>query len=345
MDQEIEFTRPGAVRLVPMARTHPAEGEVLVETSYSGISAGTELTAFVGTNPYVHKRWDARRRLFVEGGPTFAYPIRGWGYEEVGRVVELGNRVDPALLGSTIWGIWGHRSIATIQATTAAAQLVGPGADPVCGIFARPGAVALNALLDSNAHSGETMVIFGQGVIGLLLAALASAADIRVVAVDPVKSRLEMAQRFGASELISDPTAAAEIVRSLTDDRGAEVSVELSGKTEALAEAVRSVGLNGLVVAAGFYQGEARGLYLGEEFHHNRVRLISSQIGCVNPSLSNFWDRDRLHLEFMQRVVTGHLDPLALVTQRFPVTQCQAAFDLLCSGDQDVLQVVLEFGD
>ena len=46
---------------------------------------GTELTAYRGSNPYLTSTWDAERRLFVEGAPTFGYPVEGWGYSEVGR--------------------------------------------------------------------------------------------------------------------------------------------------------------------------------------------------------------------------------------------------------------------
>ena len=46
-------------------------------------------------------------------------------------------------------------------------------------------------------------------------------------------------------------------------------------------------------MAMGFYQGEAHGLFLGEEFHHNRIRVISSQIGGIQPGLSARWSRAR----------------------------------------------------
>ncbi|HEY1618619.1 MAG TPA: zinc-binding dehydrogenase [Streptosporangiaceae bacterium] len=345
MQAEVEFTEPGVVRLVPAQVPEPGEGEVLVSTLCSGISAGTELTAFTGSNPYLHRQWDERRRLFTAGQPTFPYPLRGWGYEEAGRVTALGPGADPALLGRVTWGIWGHRSAAVLPAATVAGQLLPERVSPVCGVFARPGAVALNALLDANPRLGEILVVFGQGVIGLLLTALASAAGARVVAVDPVEGRLALARKFGAIETIADPAAAAEQVRDMTGNAGAAVAVDVSGSPAALHEAIRTVGLNGLVVASGFYQGGLHAVRLGEEFHHNRVRLVSSQIGAVSPGLARYWDKPRLHREVMERIGDGRLDPMPLVTHRIPAARCQDAFDLLTSGDPRVLQVVLQFGD
>jgi 2-desacetyl-2-hydroxyethyl bacteriochlorophyllide A dehydrogenase len=341
---EVEFSSPRQVRLIPMPAPEPGPGEVLVSTLGSGISAGTELTAFTGTNPYLHRRWDARRRLFIDGEPTFPYPLRGWGYEEVGRVTDAGPGAGQDLTGQVVWGIWGHRSAAVLPEATARRQVLGPDVPPVCGIFARPGAVALNALLDANPRLGDTLVIFGQGVIGLLLTALAAAAGARVVAVDPNTERLTLAAKLGASVVLAEPGTVAEAVRDATGDRGAPVAVDVSGQAAALHEAIRTVGLNGLVVAAGFYQGGLGGVRLGEEFHHNRVRLVSSQIGAVNPALSASWDRDRLHHDVMERIADGRLDPTPLVSHRLPAAQCQAAYDLLTSGDPRVLQVVLDFG-
>ena len=343
MHGQVEFASPGKVRLVPMEIPEPGEGEVLVSTMYSGISAGTELTAFTGTNPYLHRQWDPVRRLFVDGEPTFPYPLLGWGYEEVGRVTAVGPGLGADLIGQVVWGIWGHRASGILPAATARQQLLGDRVPPVSGVFARVGAVALNALLDANPRIDEPLVVFGQGVIGLLLTALASAAGAQVIAVDPVPERLALAKQFGATVMISEPASAAEQVRDLTGNRGAPVAVDVSGNQAALHEAIRTVGLNGTVVASGFYQGPMSALRLGEEFHHNRVRLISSQIGGVDPALSGRWDRAQLHQDVMARISDGRLDPTPLVSHEIPVTECQAAFDLLTSGDPDVLQVVLKF--
>lgn len=345
MHGQVEFASPGKVRLVPMETPEPGEGHVLVSTIYSGISAGTELTAFTGTNPYLTRHWDPVRRLFAAGQPTFPYPLRGWGYEEVGKVTAVGPGVNDDLIGQVVWGIWGHCPVGVLPEATARQQLLGDHVPPVSGVFARAGAVALNALLDANPRLDETLVIFGQGVIGLLLTALASAAGAQVVAVDPIPERLTLAKYFGATVVISDPATAAEQVRDLTGNRGAPVAVDVSGNASALHEAIRSVGLNGTVVASGFYQGSMSAVRLGEEFHHNRVRLISSQIGGVDPALSGRWDRSRLHQDVMARISDGRLDPTPLVSHEIPVTDCQSAFDLLTSGDSRVLQVVLKFSD
>lgn len=57
--------------------------EVLIKTLYSGVSAGTELSQYRGTSPFMDRRWDESRRLFVpDESPSWLYPVRNLGYEE-----------------------------------------------------------------------------------------------------------------------------------------------------------------------------------------------------------------------------------------------------------------------
>ena len=342
MDRVVRFAGPREVDIVESPRPNPADGEVLVRTLYSGISAGTELTAYLGTNPYLHRRWDPDRRLFLPDAHTVDYPVEGWGYEEVGVVEEPG--ASGLAAGDTIWGLWGHRAYAILDAEAARHQVLPDHVDPLSGVFARVGAVALNAVIDAETHVGETVVVFGQGVIGLLATRLATLSGATVVAVDSVPERLKLAREQGAAHtVLAGEESAAEAVRDLSGGRGADVCVELSGAYGALHEAVRTAGYNGRVVAAGFYQGEATALRLGEEFHHNRVRIVASQISGVAAVHSSRWDRDRLHRGFMDLVVQGRVDPLPLVTHVLPVEEVARAFELVAERPTGLLQAVLDF--
>src|SRR4051812_32112079 len=136
----VTFTGPRAVRLTDHADAPLGPREVRVQTLYSGISAGTELTAYRGSNPYLAKRWDPERRLFVQGEQTsLEYPVEGWGYEEAGRVVETGSEVAAVREGDLVYGTWGHRSAVVLPEERAAGR-VPDGVEPIAAIFARIGA-------------------------------------------------------------------------------------------------------------------------------------------------------------------------------------------------------------
>lgn len=339
----ITFEEPGRVRVGLESPAELEPGCVRVRTIYSGVSAGTELTAYRGTNPYLTRKWDTEQRLFLEG-QTHAYPLTGWGYQEVGEVVEAAPDVADPPVGHLVWGIWGHRAEAVVPAEKLVGHVLPPGADPLVGVFARVGAIALNAVHAADVHLGDQIAIFGQGVIGLLATRLAVLSGARVVAADAIPARLELSRAYGAAETF-DITAGsvAEFIRKRIE--GADTAIELSGSHLGLQEAIRTVRRGGRVVAGGFYQGDGIGLRLGEEFHHNQVQLVSSQIGGVASWLSQRWDVERLQRTFMDLIYAGEIDVLDLVSHVVPVDGAARAFDLLDKHPSEVLQLVFAFED
>jgi 2-desacetyl-2-hydroxyethyl bacteriochlorophyllide A dehydrogenase len=340
----VTIRAPREVALVECDGRPPGAGEVLVRTLYSGVSAGTELTAYRGTNPYVHKQWDRAARLFADGEPTHPYPLDAWGYEQVGRVEALGEGVNGFAGGEPVWGVWGHRSAAVLPERRLTGRVLPAGVPPLHGVFARIGAVALNAVLDADIHVGETVAVFGQGVPGLLATQLARLNGGTVVSVDRLPRRLELARSVGA-ELVVDASAgpAAETIREITDGRGADVVIDLTGSAAALHEAIRSAAYAARVVVAGFVQGDATGLRLGEEFHHNRIELVSSQIANVPPRLAQRWTPLRLERTIVDLHAAGRLELASLVSHVIPAAQVAEAFRLLDERPDEAVQVVLDF--
>jgi threonine dehydrogenase-like Zn-dependent dehydrogenase len=314
-----------------------------VRTWYSGVSAGTELTAYRGSNPYLTRTWDAGSRLFVDGTPTFAYPVEGWGYSEVGEVVEVAADVTRPAVGDLVHGIWGHRSEAVLPAAAVAEPPVdraGPG-----GGHLRPGGVdRLNALLAADVRLGDRVAVFGQGVIGLLATRLAVLAGAEVVAVDSSSPGSTPRAPMGAAHVVraDEPEGAGSLVRAWSGG-GVDSAIELSGNDRALHEAVRSVVVDGTVAASGFYQGGATHLRLGEEFHHNRVRIVASQISGTPVALGPRWDQPRLVRTFMDQVRRGRVDVRSLVTDVVDAADVASLFARLDRGDPGVLQAVLRF--
>jgi len=175
----------------------PAAKEVLVKTIYSGISAGTELTAYRGSNPYLHKQWDAERRLFVpSSSPSLQYPLTGWGYEEIGEVIEVGAEVSRVKVGDSVHGAWGHRTHHILDEAYAAPRIFPQTLDPILGIFSHLGSIAINGVHDASIRIGETVAVFGLGALGQIVAQLAKQSGARVIGVDMLDKRLSLAQEL-----------------------------------------------------------------------------------------------------------------------------------------------------
>jgi threonine dehydrogenase-like Zn-dependent dehydrogenase len=320
--------------------------EVRIGTLFSGISAGTELSQFRGTNPFMDRHWNEDSRLFVEAeAPSWPYPVRNLGYEESGEILEVGSEVTDLRPGQRIFGTWGHRTHHVADAAYARDRLLPEGADPRIGIFSHIGAVALNGVHDAQLRIGDTVAVFGLGVPGQIVAQAARASGARVIGIDPDPDRRAKAHSLGAAPVI-DPASVsiAEAVKEMTDGRGADACIEVSGAAPALAEAIRAVAYSARVVAMGFFQGEVQGLRLGEEFHHNRVQLICSQISGVAPEASYRWSKPRLWRTAVELQHQGVLDLVSLITHPAPFGDAPELFARLDRGEPGLLQAVLEFG-
>ena len=346
MSTALVFTAPREVGFATEAERPLAAKEVRVETLYSGISAGTELTAYRGSNPYLHKRWDAERRLFVpKDSPSLTYPLTGWGYEEVGHVVEVGSGITQVEVGDRVYGAWGHRTHQVLEEEYVAPRILPRDLEPILGIFSHLGSIALNGVHDTDLHIGETVAVFGLGALGQIVAQLAKRSGARVIGVDRLHKRLKLAQQLGAIDFALDAQRGeiAERVRALTDNRGADVALEVTGSTSALNEAIRSVAYSARVVAMGFFQGEAQGLFLGEEFHHSRIEVVCSQISGVAPARSYRWDRIRLAQTVMHLQADGILNLRPLITHIEPFERAAVLFETVDTVSEEVVQAVMEF--
>ena len=337
---------PCELAFEPLEMRSLAPTEVRIRTLFSGISAGTELSQYRGTNPYMHRRWDEATRLFVEAdGPSWPYPVRNLGYEEVGEIVEVGNEVADLRPGQRLYGTWGHRSEHIAEAAYARERLLPDGADPRIGIFSHIGAVALNGVHDAQLRIGDVVAVFGLGVPGQIVAQAARASGATVIGIDPDTDRRAKALTMGAGKVL-DPTtdAVAESIKEITNGRGADACIEVSGAASALSAAIRSVAYSARVVAMGFFQGELAGLRLGEEFHHNRVQLICSQISGVAPEASYRWSKPRLWRTAVELQHAGVLSLIPLITHMAPFAEAPQLFARLDRGEPGLLQAVLEFG-
>jgi threonine dehydrogenase-like Zn-dependent dehydrogenase len=335
---------PRELAFEPLTPEPLAAGDVRIQTLYSGVSTGTELSQYRGSNPFMRRRFDEASRLFLEAeAPSWPYPVRNLGYEEVGEIVEMGAEVADLQVGDRVFGTWGHRTHHVASADYARERRMPEGADPRIGVFSHIGAVALNGVHDAQVRIGDLVVVFGLGVPGQIVAQAARTSGATVIGVDPVADRRETALKLGAHRVL-DPTArsVAEAIKAETGGRGADVCIEVTGAAPALAEAIRTAAYSARVVAMGFFQGDVP-LRLGEEYHLNRVQLVSSQISGVAPETSYRWSKLRLWQTAVRLQHEGVLSLTPLISHVTPFAEAPGLFARLDAGEPGLLQAVLEF--
>jgi threonine dehydrogenase-like Zn-dependent dehydrogenase len=343
MGKVVTIFGPGKAGITEYEDAPLKPNEVRLQTLYSGISAGTELTHYRGSNVYLKKQWKESSRLFLtnQGAPSKTYPIYGTGYEECGKVVELGAAVTKVKEGSLVYGTWQHRTHHIVTEEYASGRILPDNLEPILGVFSQMTAIAYNGILDSAIRLGETVAIFGLGVPGQICAQMAKRSGARVIGVDLIDMRLNMAKENGWIDIaINGKNGDTAVkIKELTGQKGADSAIEVSGSYTALQEAIRAVAYSAKVIALGFYQGAGQSLFLGEEFHHNRVNVICSQISGVAPELSNRWSVERMVRRGIEMQAEGILSLKPLITHVIPFSQLAHGYEMLDRQADEVMQV------
>jgi 2-desacetyl-2-hydroxyethyl bacteriochlorophyllide A dehydrogenase len=330
------FSAPETVEIRTETIGRPDRDELLVETVASGISPGSELLVYRGEFPEgvpVDATIDAL-------GGEFEYPLR-YGYAAVGEVVETGEAVDEDWLGRRVFAFEPHadrfrttpdRVVPIRDRTTATAATLLPSVE-----------TATNLVLDGHPRVGERVVVFGAGLVGLCTVHLLSGFPLdRLIVVEPVPDRRELAETLGA-----DRTVAPDEVDSVlaadgdADARGADLIYELSGKPSTLDAAIGTVGYDGRVVVGSWYGSRRAAIDLGGSFHRERISVESSQVSTIDPSLRGRWDRQRRF-----DVAFDHLESLetdALHGGTVPFGEATEAYRRLDDGGVDGPHVVLTY--
>ncbi len=198
------------------------------------------------------------------------------------------------------------------------------------GALVEPFAVVLHSLEFAAVRPGDTAAVFGAGPIGFLtMAALKLAGAGRVIAVEPVAHRREMARAAGADDAI-DPQqgdAAVEILNA-TGKRGVDVAIDCAAKPGTINQCIAAVRNAGRVVVTGIPSTVEVAL--------NFSALRRKEIAVYNVRRSNHESEAAL------RILAAHASRFApVLTHRKPLAGIQSAFEQLESYSDGAGKIVL----
>ena len=323
------FTAPRTAELRPEKVPPPRPGEVRIKSIASAISHGTEMLVYRGEVPA-----GLPLDLPTLAG-SFSFPIK-YGYATVGRVLDAGaGSFSP---GDLLFVHHPHQDTFVVPAELPVR--LPDGLDPTLGLFFANLETALNVVHDAPLRLGETALVFGQGVVGLLVTRLLRLAGAtRVLAVDPIKKRRDLALEAGADEAFGPDEDLRGRILEATAGRGADLAVEVSSSGAALQAAIDAVATEGTVVVASWYGARPVELSLGGHFHRGRVRLRSSQVGRISPELGARWDRARRTEAALDLLPGLRLE--GLVSHRVPFEKAPEAYRLVDESPEETVQVVL----
>ena len=332
-NRRIVFTAPQTVEVQHEDVSTDGLGpdELLVESLYSVVSAGTELACLSG-----REAW-------------FSFP-RVPGYATTGRIVALGNAVTGLREGEVVLHYGGHQ--AYNRRTRGDLLLPVPdGIDGEVAAMTRLATVALTSIRVSSIEAGDFVAVAGLGPVGNLAAQLAQIQGGRVIGVDMSAGRIDLAHTCGIEQTIdASREDAAERIKELTDGDGVATVIDATGDARAIVAEMDWVAKRGELILLGSPRGEVQG-DLTELLRG--VHLWSN--GCVTLKGAHEWRYPVLHdpntkhsLERNTRVAwwlqqTGKLQMHKLITHMVRPDDAAAAYEGLRSRKDEYVGVVFDW--
>ena len=278
--REIVFTARNTVEVLPFEVGEPGAEEVLIETLYTVLSAGTERSFLMDGENVVH-----------------GFPKR-LGYSGCGRVLKVGERVENVKPGDLVLtDHLGHRShaIARFRPNKDGYYPVREQVDPLEAAFVVIGSMGVQGARKTRLQLGESGMVTGLGILGLFaVQALSLSGGLPVIAVDFDAHRREIALRLGADAALSpaEPDF-ADRVRELTRGRMIDCNVEVTGSAKALDQALRVAAPMGRISLTGCTRVSDTPIDFYNLVHKPGVQLIGAH-NYVRPQMDSregYWTR------------------------------------------------------
>ena len=318
------------------------EREILVSAHYSMISAGTELAGFSALSPGVYKK-----------GAWNAYPWRS-GYGLIGRAEAVGGEVDHITKGDRVFCFGNHAQhqvwplSVERENPTYSAFAVKNDLDDRTLAAARMALVAVTGPQISGIELGETVAVFGLGMVGNIAAQYYRHLGARVIAFDTSKMRCQKARDVGIEEVFDvEPDKQVKVVLDLTQGKGANIAVDAVGSSAVVMTCVKSAATNGKVVILGTPRAEVSGnlTELLRPVHMRCLQILGAfewrvpayqQVGVphsIESNLQMIWEL----------IASGRLHVNELITHVVKPEAMQSAYMGLLNDKEHYLGVLVDW--
>ena len=369
MKQVLQNLKNGSTEVAEVPAPRAGRGQLLIRTTRTLVSAGTErMMVDFGKASLIDKarqQPDKVRmvldKISTDGlMPTIAavrnkldQPL-AMGYCNVGEVVEVGAGVTGYAVGDRVASNGKHAELVAVPVNLCAKV---PDAVPdEAAAFTVLGAIALQGIRLAQPTLGETVVVTGLGLIGLVTVQLLRAQGCRVLGLDFDADKLALARRFGAEVVDlksgADPVAAAQ---AYSRGRGVDaVIVTASTKSsEPMHQAALMCRKRGRIVLVG-----VTGLELSRADFFEKE--LTFQVSCsygpgrYDPNYEDKgqdyplgfvrWTEQRNFEAVLDMLAEGRLDVEPLVSHRFGVAEAERAYEVV-GGSEPSLGIVLRFAE
>lgn len=320
----IVFTKQNTAELLDTPVSELSPNSVKVKTAVSTISAGTERANITGnTNVSVDTHEQA-----------VAHFPRWSGYSSAGTVVEVGSNVKSVKVGDRVAMFWSSHMLYNVIGESNIVKIVDDTVSFEDAALCHIGNFPLAAIRKTRLEIGESMLIMGLGVLGLLGVIYARAAGaVPVIAADPIAERRKKALALGADYAL-DPTedGFAEKVKELTSG-GARTAIEVTGIGAGLNECLDCMARFGRVALLGCTRDKNFTVDYYRKVHGPGITLIGAHTNArpEHDSYPGFFtNRDDIKTQLLL-LSHGHINFKNIVDETHSPAECAEVYDRLVS--------------
>ena len=274
------------------------------------------------------------------------------GYCNVGTVVAVGVGVSGFQVGDRVASNGPHAEIVTVPQHLCAP--ISAGVSDEAAAFTVLASIGLQGIRLAQPTLGETFVVSGLGLIGLLTAQLLTAHGCRVLGLDPDPAKCALAQELGVAALnLSlgvDPVAWCLEQTGGTGVDGVLITAATSSSepVHVAAQACRQrgrivlVGVTGLELRRDLFYKKELSFQVSCSYGPGRYDPAYEQQGHDYPIGFVRWTEQRNFQAVLHALATGALRTKPLISHRFPIEQAAAAYELLSSPEPS-LGILLQY--
>lgn len=367
MKQLLQNIRSGETSVIEVPIPTPQEGEVLVCTATSLVSAGTErmlvefaeksLLGKARSRPdLVRQVMDKARRegLLTTVNAAFSrldqpMPL---GYSSAGTIVGLGPGVEGYQVGQRVACAGGGYAVHA-EYVSVPENLITPLPEQVdfdSAAFTTLGAIALHGFRLAETQLGERIAVIGLGLLGLLAVGIARSAGCQVLGVDLSPERVALAEKMGAQAVLRE--LAEETAQSFSRGRGCDAvlicadtssadPVELAGVIARDRAHVVAVGAVGLHIPRKIYYEKELTFLNSRSYGPGRYDPEYEEGGKDYPIGYVRWTEGRNMEALVELLASGRLDVHPLISHRFPIEKAPEAYELITGKREDPFLGVL----
>ena len=372
MLQVVQNARNGALELreVPPPALQP--GGVIVRTAASLISAGTEKAVIeLGKKSLIGKareRPDLVRQVVarvraqglkntVESVMTKMDRPLALGYSAAGVVEAIGPEVAHLRVGDRVAiagaGYASHAELNYVPLNLTA--LIPAEVDFEEAAYSTVASIAMQGVRLARPELGELVAVSGLGLIGLIAVQLLKANGCRVLGIDFSKDKVELGLRLGLDQGVvlseDDPHRSVD---NFTRGRGVDLTfitaattsnqpIELAGEITRRKGSVVVVGAVGLNIPRDIYYRKELDLKISMSYGPGRYDSSYEEGGLDYPYDYVRWTEQRNMESVLDLMSRGELDVRSLTTHRYPFAEAPAAYDLIHTGREPYVGIVLNY--